>query len=83
MCWIRLAETSAIDDIAHLVESLYRSSLWEAVTIRLPDNSRIEVFPDKRINFDKMPGRFDQAPQERKCVCTQVLERLHTMGVFD
>ncbi len=76
MCWIRLADTSAIDDIVHLVGSLHRSALWEAVMIRLPDNSRIEVFPNKSINFERKPG-------ERKAMCTEVLERLHTMGVFD
>lgn len=76
MCWIRLAETSAIDDIVHLVGALYRSALAEDTTVMMSDDSRIELLRNGSLRFERKPG-------ERKALCTEVLDRLNTMGVFD
>lgn len=76
MSRIRLADTSAIDDIVHLVGSLHRSALAEDVVVQMPDDSRIELLRNGSLRFDRKPG-------ERKALCSEVLERLHTMGVFD
>ena len=75
MCQIRLAETS-VDSIVHLVGALHRSALAEDTLVLMPDDSRIELLRNGSLRFDRKPG-------ERKSICTEVLERLHTMGVFD
>jgi hypothetical protein len=75
MCQIRLAETS-VDSIVESLGRLYRSAIVEPVTVLLSDDSRIEILPSGNMRFERRPG-------ERKAVCTEVLERLHTMGVFD
>lgn len=75
MSRIRLAETS-VDSIVHLVGALHRSALAEDVVVLMPDDSRIELLRNGSLRFDRKPG-------ERKALCTEVLDRLHTMGVFD
>ncbi len=75
MCQIRLAETSA-DYIVHLVGALHRSALAEDTQVLMPDDSRIELLRNGSLRFDRKPG-------EPKAVCTQVLDRLNDMGVFD
>lgn len=75
MCWIRLAETS-VDSIVHLVGALHRSALAEDVVVLMPDDSRIELLRNGSLRFERKPG-------ERKAICTEVLDRLNTMGVFD
>lgn len=76
MSRIRLADTSAIDDIVHLVGALHRSALAEDTLVLMPDDSRIELLRNGSLRFDRKPG-------ERKAVCTEVLDRLNVMGVFD
>ncbi len=75
MSRIRLAATS-VDSIVHLVGALHRSTLAEDVVMQMSDDSRIELLRNGSLRFDRKPG-------ERGAVCTQVLDRLHTMGVLD
>ena len=75
MCQIRLAETS-VDSIVEVLGALHRSALAEDVVVQMPDDSRIELLRNGSLRFDRKPG-------ERKALCSEVLERLHTMGVFD
>ena len=76
MCQIRLAETSAIDDIVRLVGALHRSALAEDALVIMSDDSRIELLRNGSLRFERKPGA-------RKAISSEVLDRLHTMGVFD
>jgi hypothetical protein len=75
MSRIRLADTS-VDSIVHLVGALHRSALAEDTLVLMPDDSRIELLRNGSLRFERKPG-------ERKAICTEVLERLNDMGVFD
>jgi len=78
MCQVRLAETS-VDSIVESLGRLYRSAIVEPVTpvtVLLSDDSRIEILPSGNMRFERRPGT-------QKALCSEVLNKLHSMGVFE